>query len=209
MSLSVWDEFDILIGLESYRNMLVLIAALPFAANFTDEWNAKVTANCVTRKSAEDYACANVIMCFISAFMTVFVSYMIYALFRSASMPIYIDDFTYMSHGLTTDLLLLTGKVFVYASSCAAWAVMGLAASAFFPSKYIAVCSPFMFSYIFERLTKHFPDRFNLPGLAKSSSDMEPLPEFLWANFIFMFIAAACGVIFIIKVKRRVENELS
>lgn len=99
--------------------------------------------------------------------------------------------------------------VFVYAASCAMWAVMGLAVSAFFPSRYIALCAPFVFSYIVERFTKYLPGEFQLGPLSQSWSGWKPFPAFFKSVTIFFIISLICAVIFAVKVNRRVENELS
>ena len=99
--------------------------------------------------------------------------------------------------------------VFVYALSCEMWAVMSLAATAVFPSKYIAVCTPFVLSYLVERFTKFVPGEFQLGPLSQSWSGWKPLPAFLKSVIVFFVISLVCTAIFAIRVKVRVENELS
>lgn len=209
----VLSGLNSLIGFDSYRKMFVLFAAIPFASNFADEWNSKSTISFITRKSVDNYACSNLIICYISAFAVVFAGMMIYILIGSISKPLcYTDNFA-PPYGILCEggapLLALTLIVFVYASSCGMWAVMGLTATAFLPSKYIGICAPFVFCYIIERFSRNWPGNFSLGALSKSWSDLNPLHAFLWANFIFLFISACCGIVFIIKVKRRIENGIS
>ena len=211
--LSLLNELFSLISFQDYKRIFVLFAALPFASNFADEWNSKAVVNCVTRKKANSYAVSNIVMCYISAFAAVFPGLAVYTLFKSANKPLYNPDNIFGGFaGLFENdapMLGLMLMVFVYASSCGMWAVMGLTASAFFPSKYIAICAPFVFCYVIDKFTNDLPDMFKLGALSFSGSDMEPLPFFLWANFVFLAISAVCGVIFTVKVKRRIENELS
>ncbi len=211
---NVFANLDMLISLESYRKMFVLFAALPFAANFADEWNSKTILHYITRKNVYSYAASNVFICYISAFAAVFVGMIIYVFVQSMRMPLFdIADSMPPPYGILCEnsapMLALTLIVFVFASSCAMWAVMGLAASAFFTNKYIAICTPFVFCYIIERFTNFLPGEFQLGALSKSWSAWQPLPAFLKANLIFLAISAVCGIIFTIKVKRRIENELA
>ena len=210
---SVFNNVDILIGLQNYRKMFVLFAAIPFASNFADEWNSKVITNCITRKDTDDYAVSNVVMCYFSAFAAVFVGMMIYVLILSLQMPLYDDNSFFPPYGGLLEggapMLAITIVVFVYASSCGMWAVMGLTASAFFPSKYVAFCAPFVFCYIIERFTEIFPEEFQLGPLSKSWSGWKPLPAFLKSVIVILSISSMCGIIFTIKVKRRIGNELS
>lgn len=211
---SLLNGLNSLISMQDYRKIFVIFSALPFASNFADEWNSKALVNVVSRKKAGSYAVSNIVMCYISAFAAVFSGLMVYALIPSPNMPLYAADYLAWSiyEPIITNGAPMLGimlMVFVYASSCGMWAVMGLTASAFFPSRYIAICAPFVFCYVIDKFTDDLPDMFKLGALSFSGSDMRPLPFFLWANFVFLAVSAVCGVIFTIKVKRRIENELS
>lgn len=211
---NVFTNLDVLISIEDYRKIFVLFAALPFASNFADEWNSKAVVNCITRKDTDNYAVSNVIMCFFSAFAVVFAGLMIYIFVLSARMPLYDPDTTVPPpYGILCEngapMFAVTLIAFVYALSCAMWAVMGLAATAFFPSKYIALCAPFVFCYIIERFSNIFPLEFQFGPLSKSWSGWAPLPAFLKSCLILLATSVVCGIIFTVKVKRRVENELS
>ncbi len=211
----VMMEMQIARSLDGFRKLFVIMGALPFAANFSDEWNSMVTVNCVARKSAKRYAVANVIMCYISSFATVFAGMMTFAGVYSAFHPLYDPTGSSASqpYGILSALgfpiLDLSAVTFVFASSCAMWAVMGLMLSAFFPSKYIAICAPFIFSYAVERITTTFSDDLNLRYLSLSYIDWEALPAFLYTNGIFVGISVICGIIFLKTVERRVQNELN
>lgn len=89
---------------------------------------------------------------------------------------------------------------FVFAASCAMWAVIGLMLTAFFPSKYIAICAPFIFSNAVEHMTTNFPAELDLLCLSLSHTDWSALPAFLYANAVFAVIALICGVVFTIAV---------
>lgn len=204
---------DKLISFEFYRKMFVLLAALPFASNFANEWNTKTITNCVTRKNVVSYALYNAIVCFLSAFAAVFSGIMLCVLIRMPFKPLFSSSNSVPPYGVLNEngfsLLTAVLIVFVYALSCAMWSVMSLAATAFFPSKYISVCAPFVFSYIIERFTNIVPGEFQLGPLSQSWSGWKPLPAFLKAVTVFLVISLVCAAIFTVKVKRRVENELS
>lgn len=200
-------EMDILRSLDGYRKMFVILGALPFAANFSDEWNSTVTANCVSRKSARKYSAVNVVMCYLSSLSAVFIGMMIFIGAYSAFYPFCLTgDSVSPPYDVLPPLLSVMAVTFVFAASCAVWAVMGLMLTAFFPSKYIAICAPFVFSYTVERITTNFPDGFDLDSLSLSHTNRSALPAFLCANAVFAGIAAVCGIIFTIKVERRVRN---
>lgn len=209
----ILSEIDYLISFEFFRKMFVLLAALPFASNFANEWNSKTITNCVTRKNVVKYALDNAIVCFLSAFTAVFTGIFFCVLIRLPFKPLYFGTNPLPPYGVLNEngfpLLTAVLIVSVYALSCAMWSVMSLAATAFFPSKYIAVCAPFVFSYIFERFSKFVPGEFQLGPLSQSWSGWEPLPAFLKSVIVFLAISLVCAAIFAVRVKVRVENELS
>lgn len=211
---NVFTNLLALLDLESFCRMFVICAAIPFTANFAEEWNSMTIAGCITRKNVLKYSVSNVAVCFISAFATVFLGLMICVFANLISDP----PFDSMNPvGSPYGELFRTGAVLlpflftaiVFALSCGMWSVMGLTLSAFFPSKFVAVCSPFVFCYVIERCTRMFPEEFDLHALSRSASSHNAAFTVLWASAVFLAVSLFCGIIFTLAVKRRVENELS
>lgn len=207
--IDVIAEMEILRTLDGFQKMFVILGALPFAANFSDEWNCMVTTSCVTRKSIRKYSAANVVMCYASSLVTVFVGMMIFVGVYSMIYPFYLPGKESMlpPYDVLPPLLGIMAVTFVFSASCAMWAVMGLMLSAFFPSKYIAICSPFVFSYAIERISMNFSDD-NLWSISLSHTALSALPAFIFANFVFLGISAVCGIIFTFTAERKVQNGL-
>lgn len=206
--IDVLMEMELLTALDGFRKMFVIVGALPFAANFSDEWNSMITTSCITRKSVRKYAVSNVVMCYISSLATIFIGMMLFCAVYSIFIPFYVPESgsTFPPYDVLPPLLGLMAKTFVFSASCAMWAVMGLMLTAFFPSKYIAICAPFVFSYAIERVTMNFPADFDLWGLSLSHTEMSALSAFLWSNGIFAAIAVICGIVFTEVVERKVQN---
>lgn len=208
-------EMEIVRSLDGYRKIFVILGALPFAASFSEEWNCLVTTNCITRKDIRKYSAANVMMCFISSLLVIFVGMMIFALIYSMSYPLYNSNggSLKLPYGILTakgfPLLDLAARTFVFAASCAMWSVTGLMLSAFFPSSYIAICAPFVFSYLVERVTMNFIDEFNLWSLSASHTDWSALPAFLYANMVFAGVSVICGTVFSEIVERKIQSGLN
>lgn len=209
-----FTDLSILLDLQSFRRMYVICAAIPFAANFADEWNSRAITSCLTRKNVLKYSASNIAVCFISSFVTVFFGMIIYVSANNLLKPPF--DITnppgapygeLFANGAAALPVLLT--VLIFALSCGMWAVMGLTLSAFFPSKYVAVCAPFVFCYIIERCTRTLAEEFDLNALARSATTHNA-PFFVpWASMVFLIISLICGAIFTLVVKRRVENGLT
>ena len=49
------------------------------------------------------------------------------------------------------------------------WAVSGAAVSAIIPNSFVAICTPYIFSYIIEKITMTLPDYLNLYYLTSVS----------------------------------------
>lgn len=208
-------EINMFLDVATLRKMIAIFGALPFAANFADEWTNRVTISCVSRCGVNKYAVSNVVMCFISSLVTVFSGMMLFASVLSFFKPVFIDTGNPMN--ILSETFLRGGapwvyimyRVFVFAVSCAMWGVMGMMITAFFPNKYVGLCAPFVASYIVERFSMQLPPNFNLWYVSLSNLSWENVwGQFFYSVGLFTLLAAACGLVFVIMVKRRVHNEV-
>lgn len=211
---SVYESLRTLLGINSERKLFIVLAALTFSSNFADEWNSKTVTHYITRKKAGTYACANVVTCFFAAFISVFAGIMIIILIQTNQLPLHNPDSEFPPYWIIAEqgapFVPPVLVAFTFAISCAAWSVSGLMLTAFFPSKYIAICAPLVLSYVLGRVSdKILPDELGLDTMSNSSSGLAPFQAFLLANSVFVFLALVFGIIFVIKVKWRIENELS
>ena len=215
---SVLYHIQVFLGVAKYRKSIAVFGALPFTANFADEWTSGITRECIVRKGIKKYAVANLMFCWFSAMLTVFLGMALFMSFDSIFVPFakpdnnpypffIFESLIYNNRGGT--YLLLTTLVF--SASCAMWAVMGMLLSVFFSNKYVAICTPFVASYVIERLTMQFSAWFNLHNLAMSYIPFDyfgsDLLGFLYCVGLFAAIAAVCGVLFYDFLKRKVQNE--
>lgn len=214
---SVLYHVRVFFGVAKYRRAMVVFGALPFAANFADEWTSGIAKECIIRKGIKKYAMANLLFCWFSAILTVSLGMALFMCFDSIFVPFTAPDYNpyslifeslvYNNRG-GTYLLLVT---LVYSASCAVWAVMGMLMSVFFANKYVAICTPFVANYLIERFTDQFSPWFDLHNLARSYIPFDyfgsDLLGFLYCVGLFAAIAAVCGVIFYNFLKRKVQNE--
>lgn len=214
----VIGEMYLLINLDSFRKIMPIFGALPFAANFAEEWKNGVTVSCVSRCGAAKYAVSNVVMCFACALFSVFLPMILFAWLYSFGIPLIgsnYDSFInnvpfgfFIKHNMP--FMYIVVESFIFAECGAMWAVVGLMISAFFPNKYIAVVTPLVAGYVIERITINFPDMFNLWYISVSTLHWESLwGQIAYSVLFLLLLAAICGVIFGITVKRRVENEIA
>lgn len=207
---------DLFLHLDAYRKLLPVFGALPFTANFADEWKSGVTINCALRRGVKKYAAANVLFCAATSLLTVVLGMLLYAFIYSLFIPLYAeytDPFTFLLGRLLTGglgWLYMIFQIFIFACSCSMWAVMGMLLSALMPNKYVAIASPFVASYIVERITIQFPPRLNLWLLSLAAMEWKSdLAGVLYTVGIFAAISTVCGILFYIVVRKRVRNEIS
>ena len=209
----VYSDMHLLLELKGYRKAFIIFGAIPFAANYADEWNSKAIINCVTRKSALNYAASNIAVCFISALLTVFVPMIVFAAASGCGSKIFYNGTSgpatygeFLEMGLP--FLSIVFYFFTFALSCAMWAVTGMTLSAFFPSKYIALGAPFIFSNVIERITLGMPPLLNFMGLSMSHIGFPTAASLGYTLLVFGGFSVICGILFAKKIEKRVQNEL-
>ena len=215
---TVMDRIDLFIDLDAFRKLTVIFAAVPFTANFADEWKNRVTAYCVTRKGVKKYAASNVLLCAVTSFLALFLGILLYMLVMSFFVDFdtpgkYVGDTGYPYCELYTygpRWLYPIIRVFIFSVSGSMWCVMGLMLSAFVPNKYVAVCSPVVASYVVERITMQLPVKFSLYSLSVSFPLIyNSVVTFIYTTMFFTVISAVCGFVFYFVLRKRVRNEFT
>lgn len=213
---NVVDRMNIFLNIGVYRKAVAVFCALPFTANFADEWSGGITLQCIARKGVKKYAAANILLCWFTAMLTTILGMLGFCGFLSIFIPFskpYVNPYGFifgeLLHSGSSGVYILL-RIIIFASSCAMWAVIGMLLSAFFPNKYAAICAPFAASYVVERITIQFPPKFNLWYVSLSLVEFDSdLLGFLYCVGIFAAIAAASGIGFYIVVRKRMRNEFT
>lgn len=194
---SVIEEIEGFLVFDQIYKIIPVFAALVSTANFAEEWRSKAAMSAAARCGTVKYAAAQVVICYLGAAVTVFFGIMIFSGIYSFFLPIYHDNGNPLSqpYGIFVEMgipiLEIAAVVTVFAVSCAAWCVMGLMLSAFFPNKYIAVCAPFAASYIIERPTLSLPSPLNLWHIGSSMLQWKSaFLQFIYSVGIYTAIAA-------------------
>ena len=217
----------ILLDFGVFRKVAAVFGAFGFTANFADEWTSGVTIGCVIKKGVRRYAVVNLLFCWFTALLTVFLGMMIFMGALSLFIPVYLPSGNHL--GLTVfDVFLqngqawiyLTLRILVFSSSCALWAVMGMLLSVFLPNKFAAICAPFVISYVAEQLSYMLPTDLNVffMSLSRVGFEGSPFPRvsvetallgLLCCIGVFVLVSVVCGLVFYVFVRKRVQNELT
>ncbi|MDC3424449.1 hypothetical protein NC797_07995 [Aquibacillus sp. 3ASR75-11] len=217
VGLTVSYSLDIFVGLTMLKKLVVLFAALPYAASFCSDWKFQYIKPVVIRTGLNKYVWSKVFTCFLSGFLTVFIGLIIFITILAFKMPLIsyenLDTSIFPPFGplaLDLPILYLLAKIFVFSLAAALWTVVGLTISAFIPIHFVAVAAPVIASYILEELTMSLPKWLNLYLLTRSANVIQQgaLVSFTYFIFIFILFSVLAGMLFSYQVRRRIRNEV-
>lgn len=141
---------------------------------------------------------------------------MLYAGVLSFFLPVFYEDGNPMNQ--VQEMFLRGGLPWVYiiyrilpfAASCGMWSVMGMTLTSFFPNKFIGICTPFVASYVIERISTNLPDPFNLYIISLGAMEWKNIwLQLFYCLGLFVVISMILGIVFVITVERRVRNEVA
>ena len=133
--------YNFMMDIGSFRRMTMFAAALPFTSQFCTELKSNSTVLIVVRSSRRNYIVSHVIVCFLTAFATVFIGMLLCIGALDLFFPFFVESFneydgaffSLMNSSNTAPALVLW-SVFDFSFSTGMWAVSGLALSVdFFP----------------------------------------------------------------------------
>ncbi len=114
---------DLLLDLDTYRKIIPFFAAIPFAANYSNEYLSGVSNFYILRSGIDNYISTNVIVNVISAFASTFAGLILYVLILSFNMPLYesIGNPTAAPYGVFLDIgfpiIYILIKVIIFSAS--------------------------------------------------------------------------------------------
>jgi hypothetical protein len=214
---SVLYVVDLLLGLSVFKKVVVIFAAVPFAAGFCSEWNTQYIRFLASRSGVVPYIWSKALVCLLSSFAVVCLGLLLFALLLSFFMPLLPDDpgavASFPFAGFLTGAVPQAGLlsiVCIFALGNSLWVACGLTLSAYLPNRYLAVLSPFVFSYILENMTLGFPPWADLYVLTRAREvlDLGPLANLAYSVIFFGLLVFLCGLVFSHRVKQRVRNDV-
>lgn len=210
-------QFILLFHLDAYRKLLPLFAALPFAAQFSKEWNSHSFDSILYRSGLRSYVRTQICVCVISSFIVCFVGLMLFIGYTCILKPIDLGryflpvppyDF-WQTNGMPLGYMITVASIF--SMSCSLWSVCGLTMSAVFPNIYVAIATPFICSYLVERITYHCSPylRFDSMAIGVQVLDSESgIANYLYTICFYLFWIVTLGLVFGGVIEKRMKNEL-
>lgn len=211
---------DLFIGLFMPKKLVVLLAAIPYAASFCSDWNHEYLKFIIVRSGVRKYTTSKVLVGFLSAFLTSFLGIVIALFCLSFFYPIFspiesVKDvvaapFASLAYSPVPFTYLLA-EAAVFSMAAATWATVGMAFSAYIPNYFATLTSALVFSYVLETFTTTMPAFLNLNAVTKSYDILHQgaLISFLYFAFVFFLYSGVAGFLFHYRVRGRVRNEVA
>jgi hypothetical protein len=208
---------NLLLGLSVFKKIIVVFASIPFVTSFCSEWNTQYIRFLTSRSGVLRYICSKIFVCLLSSFAVVLLGLLVFVFFLSFFMPLFPQDQganstfpfgEFLTSGVP--LACLGSIIFAFALGNSFWVACGLTLSAYLPNRYLAILSPFAFSYILEQMTLEFPPWASLYLLSRAQEVLEssPLINLFYYLLIFGLLIVVCGFIFSHRVRQRMYNEV-
>lgn len=215
---TVVNMFGVMTYLSQFGILIILFAAIPFGAAFSQECNSGYARMIVGRKGYGKYTSSIYFVSCVSAYLTVFAGLMLYLVVLSSMFPLFEQEY---DRGYTSSLcgdMLLNGHVWNYlicrvhlvAMEAVLCVGLGVMFSVFITDSFTAVAVPFVCGYMLEAITVNLPAPLNFETISHGYSIFDAGVG--WnLLYVFIFYASILTIAYFVFahwVQRRMENEL-
>jgi hypothetical protein len=213
--------YDIMVELSPFRNIILIIAAIPFVTSFCSDWNNQYIKPFVIRTGVNNYSWSKVFVSAITSFLVAFLGLMAFVLIMGFKYSLYDQDISgnYMQskpYGFLLSnlpIIYLAARIFCYSAYTVFWCILGLCISAIIPNRFVASTAPLISFYVVDTIIMDIPDNislyFNTRYLSKGDQIFHAgaLVHILYVFLFFIGLSLLMGYLFKRIVKRRVRNE--
>lgn len=137
-----------------------IMAAIPFATNYCQETEGGMSIYKISRCGSSVYVQSKFLVASLLGGLTLFLGGLIFSALLGIYLPIVTPGKLFESQWVPYFQALNTGNGILYMvivlyisfwGGCL-WASVGLCASAYFPSRYVAICAPFIFRFVLTQI---------------------------------------------------------
>lgn len=206
-------SINILLGLSNTVSLLVIIAAMPSACTFFDDWDNGFYKFIVNRSSVNKYIATKILTCLISTFMVAFVSFSLFGLTLYVIQGVGAESF-YPGAGFYSlvhsnyNVLYIFVRAGLFSIVLCVYSSYALAGSAIFPNKFVAIAFPLISGIILQEVS----DWLSYEGVSLHAIQECVLTSAreMWIGFgmIIVYLVVA-HIIFAWVVKRRIRCEIN
>lgn len=194
-----------------------IMAAIPFAANYCDEVNGGMLTYKIARCGKDTYARSKFVVASILGGATFALGSLTFILALAIHLPLVTPDQIFETSWLPFSWALTVGNRALYFAIVlcicflggSLWGSVGLCASAYFPSSYVAVCAPLIFRFVLVQIGR----LLNLPGwlrldllIAARETVYSDAVTFLVTAAYVLALILLCYRLFCMRLERSVWN---
>jgi hypothetical protein len=196
------------------------VGAVPYGTSFSSDVKSGFLYFSLLRASKSAILGARIITVALSAFISVFVGYMLALLAFSAFIPM--TDVAFNQYGWsgiaqpplaaiidTSPALFLVARITILSAACSFWAVLALFISTLLPNVFIIYASPIVVYYM--SLFVPLPSFLSIPSMLQGTLDfglptMNAGVSFLYSIGFFVVLAAVFGLLFYRRAGKKLSN---
>lgn len=194
-----------------------IMAAIPFGTNYCQETEGGMCIYKISRCGKNAYARSKFLAASILGGTTLSLGGLIFILALAAYLPLVTPEQIFETSWVPFSQALTIGNGWPYFAIVlcvsflggALWGSVGLCTSAYFPSRYAAVCAPFIFRFVMVQLGRliNLPDGLRLDLLleARVTNHSDIVTFIVTAAFVLALIFL-CYRLFCMKLERRIWN---
>lgn len=199
--------------------LMFLTPPLAYSAGFADDWRHGYFRSTIIRSGLKKYAISKCVASSLAGGLSTALGAMLFILFllirNSVGYSSYADTNVNISafHDiLKKDRPMLFFLCYLYVIFLQAifWAALGLLASAYYPSRYVAYATPFVLGYVFHQIAASgvlLPNWLNPVTMATGRMFHTPAwLVLLWETFFFLTLTVISSILFVRKLQRRISN---
>lgn len=175
---SVCYFFNAVNSFNSLADIMLIVATLPFALSFCEDWKNKYYRALLIRSNISSYCWARALVCFIATFLAVFLGLMLFIGVLSIWFPIAVaGDGEYgifrvfIQNGQPIFYLIFLCVIRGFAS--AFWSIVSLTFSAYIANVFVALTAPLIVNKLLAVLfTTLLPQRYSIYYFTEGLVDM-------------------------------------
>lgn len=200
----------------SFCIIATFIGVIPFGQSFCADWKNQFIRPSLIRCSPLSYAWSKVISVALTAFLSIFIGYLLTAVLFSLRLPMFDAEFYHAGYELydsgalgklmeISPWLYLGARIALYGAACAFWAVFTLFVSSFVTNVFATFAAPVIGYYFVVNLPLPIYLRFNVLSGGRLVAG-GTVTSFLYALFFFFTLTVIFGWLFCFRVRRRLAN---
>ncbi len=212
----VYYALGMLIDLSMLKKLIVFFSALPVVMCFCEEWKNRYTRSAVLRCGKEAYVGAKNFTCILISFLTTAIGISLFLIIYRVFWGVEGSASSYREYPPYGTLIDRNGFLYlfiiisIFSLAMSVWTMVGLVISAYVPNPFVALCTPFITSYLIQEMGSMFlPPYLDMYALTNGSDVIQgsPLETYLYTMGVFLCMLILLGYWFGKIVKGRIGDE--